>query len=97
MSNYYQIVNDKVLTFHKVVVYKFNIGDVSDPDVIVFQMLREWQNTEQGKFIMSNARQLPDFETFKDYANFRCECAVIAELEEKKLSEYILKWGINND
>ena len=46
---------------HKFTVHTFNMGDVEDPEIYAAGPLFEWQNTENGKWVMENAVDKPTF------------------------------------
>jgi len=85
--------NGTVLEFHKVVVHRFKVGDVEDPDLYAAQPLWEWEQSEQGKFVMNHAVEKPEWQRHTDHLSFEYEYVIIAKLEKKKLSEFYLKWG----
>jgi hypothetical protein len=78
---------------HKVVVHKFRMSDVEDPDIWAGQSLYEWQESEQGKFVMKNAVDKPEWNRQLDNYGMGWLYAITAELEAKKLSEFYLRWG----
>ena len=78
---------------HKIVVHKFSIGDVEDPDLYAAEPLWKWQESEQGKFVMEHAVEVPVWHRQVDAHNFGHQYIVVAELEAKKLSEFYLRWG----
>jgi hypothetical protein len=78
---------------HKVVVHRFRMGDVEDPDLYAAQPLYEWQESERGKFVMENAIEPPVWSKQSDFSHYGYQFVIVAELEKKKLSEYYLKWG----
>lgn len=78
---------------HKVVVYRFTMGDVEDPDLYAAVPLHKWETSEQGQFIMKNAVDKPEWHRHLDHNLFGYQYAITAELPKKKLSEYLLKWG----
>ena len=84
-----QIVDE----IHKVVVHRFQMGDVEDPDIYVADPLLKWQKSDQGKFVMENAIEQPIWQYDRDIATYGYKVVVIAELEKKKLSEFYLRWG----
>lgn len=88
----YTVKDDVVTEIHKVVVHRFSVGDVEDPDLYAADPLWQWQNTDAGKFIMENAVQTPSWHRAYDYSIYGHQYAVVAELEKKKLSEYYLKF-----
>lgn len=82
-----------VKEIHNVVVYRFTVGDVEDPDLYASEPLYKWQNSDAGKFIMENAEEQPSWHRQLDHAAFGYQYAIVAKLEKKKLSEYLLRWG----
>jgi len=85
--------NNTIQEIHKIVVHRFKVGDVEDPDMYAAQPMWEWQNTEQGKFVMENAVEQPEWKRHMDFGSYTYDYAIIAKLEKKKLSEFYLKWG----
>jgi hypothetical protein len=96
----WQIVDEDgeriVKEIHKVVVHKFRMGDVEDPDLYAAQPIYDWQQTDQGKFIMEHAIDQPEWHRRLDHSHYGHEYTIVAELEMKKLSEYYLRWGKPN-
>ena len=82
-----------VQEIHKVVVHTFTVGDVDDPEIYAAQPIWEWQQTDAGKFIMENSIDTPSYHHHIDYASYGHRYAITAELEKKKLSEFLLKFG----
>jgi hypothetical protein len=78
---------------HKVIVHRFKLSDVEDPDLYAAEPIYKWEKSEQGQFVMNNAIGQPEWRKHLDVANYGYEFAIIAELEKKKLSEFYLKWG----
>ena len=82
-----------VKEIHKVVVYKFTVGDVEDPDLYAADPIWKWQESEPGKFVMEHAIDKPIWNRYLDSSSYGHQYAIVAELEMKKLSEYYLRWG----
>lgn len=78
---------------HKVIVHRFSVGDVEDPDLYAAQPIYEWQNSEQGQFVMKHCLNKPEWQRYIDYETFSYQYVIIAELEKAKLSEYYLRFG----
>ena len=85
--------NELVQEIHKVVVYKFSMGDVEDPDLYAAEPMWKWQQSEQGKFVMENAVDQPEWHRQLDHTTYGYQYAIVAELEKNKLAEFYLKWG----
>jgi hypothetical protein len=77
---------------HEVVVHRFRMGDVEDPDLYAAQPLWEWQESEAGKFVMEHAVETPIWHRQADLQNYGHQYIIVAELEKKKLSEFYLKF-----
>jgi hypothetical protein len=77
---------------HKVVVHRFSMGDVEDPDLYAAQPLWEWQASEAGKFVMEHAVDQPEWHRQADPYNYGYQFIIVAELEKKKLSEFYLRF-----
>ncbi len=88
-----KVINGKVYTFHKVVVHTFLLGDVDDPEIYAAEPIWKWQQTDAGKFVMENAAEQPVFHSQLDHLSYGYKFAITAILEEKKLTEYYLKFG----
>ena len=84
-----QIVDE----IHKVVVHKFNMSDVDDPDLYAAQPLWEWEQSEAGQFVMNNAVDKPEWRKHMDPMFMGYRYVITAELEKKKLAEFYLRWG----
>lgn len=78
---------------HKVVVHRFKMSDVEDPDLYAAEPMFQWEKSEQGQFIMTNAIEQPEWHRHLDQNIYGYQYAIVAELEKKKLSEYLLRWG----
>lgn len=90
----YKVKEDNtVLEFHRVVVARFKVGDVEDPDLYAAEPIHKWENSEQGKFVMKYAIDKPEWQRHMDFNSYSYDYVIIAKLEKKKLSEFYLKWG----
>ncbi len=96
----YQIVEQDgkeiVEEIHKVVVHRFRLSDVDDPDLYAAEPIWNWQQTDAGKFVMNYSIVTPEFHKQIDHATYGYEYAITAELEKKKLAEFYLRWGKPN-
>lgn len=78
---------------HYIIVHQFIVSDSEDPDIYAAQSLWEWENSEQGKFVMNNAEEKPMWHRHLDAGTYGYRYAITAKLEKKKLAEYYLRWG----
>ena len=78
---------------HKVIVHRFRMGDVEDPDLYAAAPIYDWQESDPGKFVMKHAIDKPIWHRQLDQFAYGYQYAIEAELEMKKLSEFYLRWG----
>lgn len=90
-----RVENDQHIVdeIHKVVVHRFRMGDVEDPDIYVAEPLWKWQQSDAGQFVMKHAINQPEWHRHTDLSNYGFNVAIVAELEKKKLAEFYLRWG----
>jgi len=87
-------VNDNIVQeIHKLVVHRFDVADVDDPDIYAAGPLFDWERSEAGQFVMTNAEDKPKWHRHMDPMFMGYRYVIIAELEKKKLSEFYLRFG----
>lgn len=91
--NDYMIIEDKVHKIHKVIVHRFMMGDVEDPDLYAAQPLWDWQQSEMGKWVMERSVETPMWHRQSSPDQYHTEYAVQAWLRGADYSFWILKWG----
>jgi hypothetical protein len=89
----YMIINDKVEKIHDVVVHKFVMGDVEDPDLYAAQPLWEWQESEMGKWVMTHAMESPVWHRHPDTMQYGYQYTITAKLRGRDHTFWQLKWG----
>jgi hypothetical protein len=92
MNNQYKIIDDRVHEIHNIVVHRFRMGDVEDPDLYAAQPLWEWQESEQGRWIMERAIETPIWHRHSDPMNYHYEYAITAQLKEQDYTHWLVKW-----
>jgi hypothetical protein len=68
------------------------MGDVEDPEIYAAQPLYEWQNTEQGQWVMEHAVEPPVYMIRPDPAYFGHLITVDARLNEEDTTYFCLRW-----
>jgi hypothetical protein len=89
----YTVEDGTVTEIHKVVVHKFNLADVEDPDIYAAGPMFDWERSEAGQFVMKHAVDKPEWHRHMDPMWMGYRYIIVAELESKKLSEFYLRWG----
>lgn len=76
-----------------IVVHSFRMGDVEDPDLYAAEPLLKWEKSEIGQWVMSNAVETPSWHRIPDMVAFGYLYQIRAKLQGPKLTEYLLKYG----
>lgn len=75
------------ITFHT-----FTMGDVEDVDIFVAEPIYQWQQTEKGRWAMTNAQDLRYY-TSADLNTFGYQVTIRGDIDEGPLlTEYLLKY-----
>ena len=91
------VIDGKPHRIHKVIVHRFRIGDVEDPDLYAAEPMWEWQSSEMGKFILEKSVETPVWHRQADVANYGYQYAIEAFLKGVDYSFWVLKWGNDVD
>ena len=91
--NQFNVVDDQVVEIKTVVVHRFQMGDVDDPDLYAAQPLWEWQQSEMGQWVMNHAVDQPEWHRQADHLTYGYGYIVTAKLTAKDYTYWILKWG----
>lgn len=78
----------------EVVVHKFTMGDVEDPDLYAAQPLHDWEHSEQGQWVMDNACDTPTWYRMADPISFGYKYEIRAKFQGPALTEWLLRHGV---
>jgi hypothetical protein len=87
------LIEDKVIETKRVTVHSFTVGDVDDPDLYAAEPLYNWQQTEEGQWVMANALEVPEWRRHADMMTWGHRYIIVASFGLKKLTEYYLRFG----
>lgn len=76
----------------KVTFHSFSMGDVDDVDIYAAQPIYEWQQTEQGQWVMEHATDLVYY-TGADPITFGYKITICGEIDGPAATEYFLRWN----
>lgn len=79
----------------RVTFHSFIMGDVDDVDIYVAQPIYEWQQTEQGQWVMAHCPD-PRYSVNPDGTSWGHRVILYGELEEQDATFFQLKWGSLN-
>ena len=77
---------------HQIVFYSFAMGDVDDPEIYAAQPLWEWQQSEQGQWVMAHCAD-PKYSIGPDGASWGHRVRIYGEVSDKDATFFKLKWG----
>lgn len=90
----HSVVDGKVIVKKQIVVHTFTVGDVDDPDLYAAEPIYQWQQTEAGKWVMENCcDDTPIWNRYMDPHYYGHMYMISAVFEEKKLTEFYLRFG----
>lgn len=75
------------------VIYKFSVGDVDDPDLWIAPVIYEWQESEMGRWVMENAIKTPMWHREHNVATLGYHYAVTADFKPEDEVYFHLRWG----
>jgi hypothetical protein len=89
----FMVFGDRVHEIHTVIVHRFRMGDVEDPDLYAAEPLLEWQHSEMGEWVMERAVDTPEWHRMADVASYGYKYAIVAKLKDVDYTWWTLKWG----
>ena len=78
----------------RVVVHKFHMGDVDDPDLYASKPLYDWEQSEMGQWVMKNSTETPIWRRMADPNNFGHQYLIEAKFDPKNYVIWKLKYSI---
>ena len=88
-----KIVDGRPVSFRDVCVYAFRVSDVDEPDILAGEPLWQWQNSEQGQWIMQQAVEKPYWVRVIDHNTYGFQYRIMARLSEHNECFWRLKWS----
>lgn len=85
----HHVINGEVYTRRE--IHRFRMGDVEDPELYAAQPLWEWQQTEQGKWVMKHCKD-PTFHTYLDAVTYGYNVVITAHMTDRRYTEFALKF-----
>lgn len=75
-----------------VVFHTFTLGDVDDPDIYVAQPIYDWQQTDQGRWVMNHCAD-PRYSYSPDSLTWGHRVRLYGDLSDQDAVFFQLKWG----
>ncbi len=73
----------------EVVVHKFNMSDVEDPDLWAAHSFLEWEKSDKGSWIMANTFEPTWHRNFYEYG---WQYTITTQMDEQQYTYYKLKY-----
>jgi hypothetical protein len=77
----------------QVVVHTFKMSDVEDPDIYAYEPLKQFENSEKGKWVLEHAVDTPVWTKTPDFGGWGWTFKITATFKGPALTEWILKYG----
>lgn len=77
----------------KVLVHKFSLGDVEDPEIYAAEPILAFERTELGQWLVENSYKQMTYDIVADPSTFAYKVVIHAWLRERDLTFYKLKWS----
>ena len=76
----------------KILVHTFCLDYNVDPAIHAAQPIWEWQQTEQGQWIMEHCCPEPTWTVSLDYRTYQYNVNIVADLDDQDSTYFCLKW-----
>jgi hypothetical protein len=73
-------------------VHLFSVGGVADPDMYAAHPIWEWENTEQGRWVMQNSNPKPKWERYIDPHTYGYKYVIKAYFTPEQVTYWKLKY-----
>lgn len=89
----FKVVNDRVEEIKNVVVHRFSMGDVEDPDLYAAPSMIEWEKSQIGQWVKKNAIETPVWYRQLDVSSMGYQYLIKAKFTGPALTEWYLKYA----
>jgi hypothetical protein len=91
-TNKFMMIDGEMQEIHKVVVHKFKVSDVDDPEIYAAQPIWEWEQSDSGKWIKERAIEVPEWHRHHDIMAWHTHFTITAKLKDKDYVVWLLKF-----
>lgn len=92
MKHYVKVIDGQLISFYTVVVHKFSVSDVDDPEIYAAGPIYNWERSEAGQFVMKHATEKPSYHQHLDHMTYGYQYAITAILKETDYTYWKLKY-----
>lgn len=76
----------------KLIVHRFSVGDVEDPELYAAHPIWEWQQSDAGKWVMDHAVDKPEWFRHIDANTYGYQFKIVAKLHDADATFFKLKY-----
>jgi hypothetical protein len=76
----------------KITIAQFSLADTEDPWLYAAQPIWNWEKSEQGEWVMTNALEKPEFTVFPCIDTYGYSVKITAKLSGQDITFFRLKW-----
>lgn len=87
-----KIIDGRAVRFRDVCVHTIMMADCDDPEIHLAEPIWNWQQTEQGVWVMSHAVEAPYYMQVNDFNSWTTKFSIIARLSEPNELFFKLKF-----
>ena len=77
----------------KLLVHKFNMGDVEDPELYAAGPIINFEKSEKGQWLKEHSTEQMWYNIGPCKQTYGYLCTIFANLEEQDVTFFNLKWG----
>lgn len=77
-----------------ILVHSFNLGDVDDPEIYAAMPIHEFEISEKGKWLKEHSTEQMWYNIDTDFNSFGYKCTIFADLVDKDVTFFNLKWAV---
>lgn len=78
---------------HRVIVHRFRMGDCEDPDLYAAQPMWDWQQSDEGQWVMDHAVEPPEWHRQVDPTTYGYNYLIQAKLKGRDYTYWQVKWN----
>jgi len=87
-----RIVGDNAVEESDVMIARFAVADVDDPDIVAEVHILEWQNTEAGQWVFEHCVDKPYWVRSLDIWSYAYQYRIMARLRKQDQTFFELKF-----
>jgi len=88
----FTVIDGVATEIHNVVVHRFKIRDLDDPEIYAVGLITEWLSSEQGQWVQEHAIESPQWHRINDNMIWNTHYTITAKLKDVDYMIWVLKF-----